>query len=395
MQQITVLGATGSIGASTLDVIARHPERYALFAATAHSQRERLRDICLQFHPRFAVLADESAACLLRDELRAAKLSTVVLSGSQALVDVVAHEECDTVMAAIVGAAGLLPSLAAAKAGKKILLANKEALVMSGQLFLDAVRQHNATLLPIDSEHNAIFQCLPPQAMHTTPTQSGVEKIVLTASGGPFLRKPLNEFDQITPDQACAHPTWNMGRKISVDSATLMNKGLEVIEASLLFNAQPEQLDVLIHPQSIVHSMVRYIDGSVLAQMGNPDMRTPIAHAMAYPERVMAGVAPLDLVEIAQLQFQRVEHNRFPCLQLAFDALRHGGCAPAVLNAANEVAVAAFLATELSYSSIAEAISFTMSRCPMPVISTLDDLLAVDAEARQLTRQFIAKRSAA
>jgi len=394
MQRITVLGATGSIGASTLDVIARHPDRYRLFAATAFKQHARLREICLQFQPQFAVMVDEQAARQLRDDLQAQGCATEVLSGEQALIDIATHCDCDCVMAAIVGAAGLLPSLAAAKTGKKILLANKEALVMSGALFLDAVRDHNATLLPIDSEHNAIFQCLPEQAMRSTPPQCGVEKIVLTASGGPFLRKSLTEFALITPEQACAHPTWNMGRKISVDSATLMNKGLEVIEASLLFNAAPDQIDVVIHPQSIVHSLVRYVDGSVLAQLGNPDMRTPIAHAMAYPERISAGVAPLDLTQIAQLQFCAVDYQRFPCLQLAFDALRHGGCAPAVLNAANEVAVAAFLNTELSYPRIAEAISFTLERCAMPLVSSIEHLLTIDADARRIAQQFVAQWSA-
>ncbi len=392
MQRITLLGATGSIGASTLDVIARHSDRYRLFAASAFNKRERLREICVKFQPRYAVMVDASAATLLRAELSALHCKTEVLSGAQSLVDIATSSECDTVMAAIVGAAGLLPSLAAAKAGKKILLANKEALVMSGALFLDAVRDSNATLLPIDSEHNAIFQCLPNAARPTTPQQQGVEKIVLTASGGPFLRRPMSEFATITPDQACAHPTWSMGRKISVDSATLMNKGLEVIEASLLFNATPTQIEVVIHPQSIVHSLVRYIDGSVLAQLGNPDMRTPIAHAMAYPERISSGVAPLDLTQIASLQFHAVEQQRFPCLQFAFDALRHGGSASAVLNAANEIAVAAFLNTELSYASIAEAISFTLDRCAMPVACSLDHLLEIDADARRIATQFVMER---
>ena len=390
VQQVVVLGSTGSIGVSTLDVIARHPDRFAVFALAARSSGERLFEQIQQFQPRYAVLVDTNAAASVQARVRQAGLKTEVLAGEQALAEISSAADVDTVMAAIVGAAGLLPTLAAARAGKRILLANKEALVMSGPLFMQAVREHGAMLLPIDSEHNAIFQCLPAPG-HDTDLRgerdlraNGVEKILLTASGGPFLRRELRELAGVTPDQACAHPTWNMGRKISVDSATLMNKGLEVIEACYLFNATRAQVDVLVHPQSIVHSLVRYVDGSVLAQLGNPDMRTPIAHAMAWPDRIAAGVAPLDLTQIAKLEFLPVDTQRFPCLDLAYQALQAGGSAPAVLNAANEIAVEAFLSGRIAYTRIASVITETLQHCPAPPVETLESLLAIDAEARRI-----------
>ena len=342
ISRLAILGSTGSIGVSTLDVVARHPDRYQVVALTAARQDDVLLEQCLRFKPRYAVLLDGVAAARLTQHIAAAGLKTEVLSGIEALQQVACLPEIDTVMAAIVGAAGLLPTLAAARAGKKILLANKETLVMAGQIFIDAVHQHGATLLPIDSEHNAIFQALP-GGYAGNPQASGVSRILLTASGGPFRTTPLAELQHITPDQACAHPNWVMGRKISVDSATMMNKGLEVIEAHWLFNAPAEAIQIVVHPQSVIHSLVQYVDGSVLAQMGNPDMRTPIAYALAYPERIDAGVAPLDLIQIATLNFEAPDFQRFPCLALAYQALQAGGTAPALLNAANEVAVAAFL----------------------------------------------------
>ena len=381
MQSLTILGATGSIGVSTLDVVARHPDRYRVFALTGQTRVDLLATQCAQFHPEVAVVGSAEAAAQLQALIKRDGLGTEVLFGEQALCDVASSASCDTVMAAIVGAAGLRPSLAAAHAGKKLLLANKEALVISGQLFMDAVASSGAVLLPIDSEHNAIFQCLP-IGYQRVPPQHGIRKILLTASGGPFLDRDLASFDSITPEQAIAHPNWSMGRKISVDSATMMNKGLEVIEAHWLFGASAAQIEVVIHPQSVIHSMVAYADGSVLAQLGNPDMRTPIAHALAYPERIDSGVDAIDLARIGQLDFRKPDFLRFPCLQLAFDVLQSGGCAPAVLNAANEIAVQAFLDGRIGFSRIAQLIAETLHRVPSAAVDTLDSLLAQDQVAR-------------
>ena len=388
MQSLTILGATGSIGVSTLDVVARHPDRYRIFALTGQTRIDVLAEQCAQFQPEVAVVVDADAAERLQKLIRDRGLKTNVVYGEQALCDVASADACDTVMAAIVGAAGLGPSLAAAKAGKKLLLANKEALVISGQLFMDAVAASGSTLLPIDSEHNAIFQCLP-IGYQRVPPQHGIRKILLTASGGPFLDRELSSFDSITPEQAVAHPNWSMGRKISVDSATMMNKGLEVIEAHWLFGASPSQIEVVIHPQSVIHSMVAYADGSVLAQLGNPDMRTPIAHALAYPERIDSGVDAIDLARIGQLDFRQPDVVRFPCLQLAFDALQVGGSAPAVLNAANEVAVQAFLDKQISFSRISAVIAETLSRVPAAPVDTLESLLAQDSKARDQARALL------
>jgi 1-deoxy-D-xylulose-5-phosphate reductoisomerase len=388
MQSLTILGATGSIGVSTLDVVARHPDRYRIFALTGQTRIDVLAEQCAQFHPEVAVVVEADAAARLQQLIRDRGLKTNVVYGEQALCEVASAEACDTVMAAIVGAAGLGPSLAAARAGKKLLLANKEALVISGQLFMDAVAASGSTLLPIDSEHNAIFQCLP-IGYQRVPPQHGIRKILLTASGGPFLDRELSSFDSITPEQAVAHPNWSMGRKISVDSATMMNKGLEVIEAHWLFGASASQIEVVIHPQSVIHSMVAYADGSVLAQLGNPDMRTPIAHALAYPERIDSGVDAIDLARIGQLEFRQPDRVRFPCLQLAFDALQAGGSAPAVLNAANEVAVQAFLDKQISFSRISTLIAETLSRVPAASVDTLESLLAQDSKARDQARALL------
>ncbi len=388
MQSLTILGATGSIGVSTLDVVARHPDRYRIFALTGQTRIDVLAEQCAQFHPEVAVVVEADAAARLQTLIRDRGLKTNVVYGEQALCEVASAEACDTVMAAIVGAAGLGPSLAAARAGKKLLLANKEALVISGQLFMDAVAASGSTLLPIDSEHNAIFQCLP-IGYQRVPPQHGIRKILLTASGGPFLDRELSSFDSITPEQAVAHPNWSMGRKISVDSATMMNKGLEVIEAHWLFGASASQIEVVIHPQSVIHSMVAYADGSVLAQLGNPDMRTPIAHALAYPERIDSGVDAIDLARIGQLEFRQPDKVRFPCLQLAFDALQVGGSAPAVLNAANEVAVQAFLDKQISFSRISTLIAETLSRVPAAPVDTLESLLAQDSKARDQARALL------
>ena len=391
VQRLTVLGATGSIGMSTLDVVERHPDRFEIFALTAHRQIDALFEQCLRFSPRFAVLGDDNAAGLLRSRLREAGSSVEVLAGSRALAEVAEHPEVDVVMAAIVGAAGLQPALAAARAGKKVLLANKEALVLSGRLFMDAVAASGALLLPIDSEHNAVFQALPAD-YRRDPDACGVRRILLTASGGPFRSAKLAELDAVTPEQACAHPNWVMGRKISVDSATMMNKGLEVIEAHWLFGAPAERIDVVVHPQSVIHSMVEYADGSVLAQLGNPDMRTPIAHALAWPERIEAGVRSLDLFEIARLTFERPDFERFPCLALAYRALREGGAAAAVLNAANEEAVAAFLDRGLAFRRIADVIAATLERAHGLSVDSLDEVLATDERAREIAREEIRNR---
>ena len=393
-QRLTVLGATGSIGQSTLDVVARHPERFEVFALTAHQQHDKLLAQCLQFAPRYAVMTDTAAAATLEAGLRAAASRTEVLAGAEALLQVAAADEVDMVMAAIVGAAGLPPTLAAAQAGKKVLLANKEALVLSGALFMEAVARSGAVLLPIDSEHNAIFQALPAD-YGRRPSNAGVRRVLLTASGGPFRTTALETLAGVTPEQACAHPNWSMGRKISVDSATMMNKGLEVIEAHWLFGAPADIIEVVVHAQSVIHSMVEYADGSVIAQLGNPDMRTPIAHAMAWPERIDAGVRPLDLFEIARLDFERPDLERFPCLRLAFEALRGGGAAPAVLNAANEEAVAAFLERRIGFLDISAVIAAALERSAELAVDSLDAVFAADAAAREWARVEIRQRQAA
>lgn len=394
LQQITILGATGSIGVSTLDVIARHPERYQVFALSADRRWQLLATQCLLHKPRYAVLNDPVAATELERELRRQGCATEVLQGADALAAVAAHDEVDTVMAAIVGAVGLLPTLAAVKAGKKVLLANKEALVMAGGLFTRAVAEHGAVLLPIDSEHNAIFQCLPNHRadyLENGLQSSGVRKILLTASGGPFRNTPITELAKVTPEQACAHPNWSMGQKISVDSATMLNKGLELIEACWLFNTRPQQVQVVIHPQSVIHSMVEYIDGSVLAQLGNPDMRTPIAHALAWPERIESGVSSLDLISTARLDFSAPDCERFPCLRLAQQAAEASGTAPAILNAANEIAVAAFLARSIRFDQIAPVIDHVLSHLASCEPNSLAQIQSADAEARAMAQQQIAR----
>jgi 1-deoxy-D-xylulose-5-phosphate reductoisomerase len=388
MQSITILGATGSIGVSTLDVVARHPDRYRVHALTAHSKVDELAEQCERFRPQLAVVGTPEAAQRLEALLSAKGVRTEVGYGEPALCAAASAAECTTVMAAIVGAAGLQPTLAAARAGKKVLLANKEALVMSGRIFMDAVADSGATLLPIDSEHNAIFQCLP-LGYSRMPAGHGIRKILLTASGGPFLNREIASLDDVTPEQAVAHPNWSMGRKISVDSATMMNKGLEVIEAHWLFGAPASQIEVVIHPQSVIHSMVSYADGSVLAQLGNPDMRTPIAHALAYPERIESGVAPLDFSRIANLEFRPPDYQRFPCLKLAFDALEAGGTAPAVLNAANEVAVEAFLDRRIGFRAIPSLIAQVLDRLPTRPADGLDSLLEQDRVARACARELM------
>lgn len=391
VQQITVLGATGSIGLSTLDVIARHPARYRVFALSGFSRLAELEALCLVHRPRFAVVADARSATELQARLGAAGLRTRVLFGEAGLCEVAAHPEVDAVMAAIVGAAGLTPTLAAVEAGKKVLLANKEALVMSGALFMRAVRQSGAVLLPIDSEHNAIFQCLPGDYARGLQ-QVGVRRVLLTASGGPFRETPLETLYEVTPEQACAHPNWSMGRKISVDSASMMNKGLELIEACWLFDARPEQVEVVIHPQSVIHSLVDYVDGSVLAQLGNPDMRTPISHALAWPQRIDSGVAPLDLLAVGRLDFQAPDEVRFPCLRLARQAAEAGGTAPAMLNAANEVAVAAFLERRIRFPDIARIIEGVLEAEPVSPVDSLEPVLEADRRARDLAGQWLNRR---
>lgn len=386
--RVSVLGGTGSIGLSTLDVIARHPQRYEVFAISGFSRLTELQALCIRHRPRFAVVPDASAARVLQDALISAGLDTRVLLGEAGLCEIAAHPEVDAVMAAIVGAAGLRPTLAAVEAGKRVLLANKEALVMSGALFIQAVRRHGAVLLPIDSEHNAIFQCLPGDYGRGL-AQVGVRRILLTASGGPFRETPLEALANVTPEQACAHPNWSMGRKISVDSASMMNKGLELIEACWLFDAAPSQVEVVIHPQSVIHSLVDYVDGSVLAQLGNPDMRTPIAHALAWPERVDSGVAPLDLFRVGRLDFQEPDEGRFPCLRLARQAAEAGGSAPAMLNAANEIAVAAFLERRVRFTEIASIIDQVLNREAALAVESLDAVVEADARARAAAQQWL------
>ena len=385
-QKITILGSTGSIGVSTLDVIARHPDQYQVVALTAHTRVNELAQQCLEFAPLYAVVGNADAAAILQSILAAHNSKTKVLFGEKALCDVVG--ECDAVMAAIVGAAGLAPTLAAAQAGKKVLLANKEALVMSGQLFMDAVVENGATLLPIDSEHNAIFQCLP----HNFDRQSephGIAKILLTASGGPFLNRSLDSLHNVTPEQAIAHPNWVMGKKISIDSATMMNKGLEVIEAHWLFGTPVDQIEVVIHPQSVIHSMVSYVDGSILAQLGNPDMRTPIAYGLAYPRRINSGVKQLDITQIARLSFEKPDLTKFPCLAIAFDALQAGDTAPAIMNAANEVAVQAFLDNRIGFLKIPELILSVLNKVTNRHVTDLAGIMEQDALARNAAHDFI------
>ncbi len=385
---VTVLGATGSIGVSTLDVLARHPDRYRVVALTANAQVDRLHQQCLTHRPRYAVMADEVAAAELARKLRAEAPEIEVLAGVEGLETVSALPEVDYVIAAIVGAAGLPPTLAAARAGKRVLLANKEALVMSGQLFMEEVRRAGAELLPIDSEHNAIFQCMPPRFAGGL-SEVGVERILLTASGGPFRTLPLGQLEAVTPAQAVAHPNWSMGRKISVDSATMMNKGLEVIEACWLFNTGTERIQVVLHPQSVIHSMVSYVDGSVLAQLGNPDMRTPIAHALAWPERITSGVAPLDMFAVARLDFEPPDLQRFPCLRLAYEAMDAGGTAPAILNAANEIAVEAFLGDAIRFTHIARIVEGALERIPVRQADSLETICEADAAAREVALELI------
>jgi 1-deoxy-D-xylulose-5-phosphate reductoisomerase len=390
VQLVTLLGSTGSIGESTLDVLARHPEQYQIYALTANCSVEKLFEQCQKFEPTKAVMLDEDSAEKLSKKIKEANLNTKVLAGEQALQQVAEHSAVDYVVAAIVGAAGLLPTLSAAKAGKHILLANKEALVMSGHLLMQAVEKNRATLLPVDSEHNAIWQCLPvgdKQRYHFDG--KGIRRIILTASGGPFRDYALAELEHVTPEQAVAHPNWSMGQKISVDSATMMNKGLEVIEAHWLFGLSNQQIDVVLHRQSIIHSMVDYVDGSVLAQMGNPDMRTPIANALAWPKRIDSGVVPLDLVEVSQLNFAKANYQHFPCLALAYQALESGGTSTAILNAANEVAVEAFLNRQIKFTEIAKTIAYVLSHQTASSGETLEQVLADDQTARELARSYI------
>jgi 1-deoxy-D-xylulose-5-phosphate reductoisomerase len=389
---VAILGSTGSVGEHTLDVVARHPDRFRVVALGANRNVARLAEQCARFQVPYAALADASAAAALTEALRARGASTRVLAGADALVDIAGLPEVDHVMAAIVGAAGLPSTLAAARAGKRLLLANKESLVMAGPLLMQIVRESGATLLPIDSEHNAVFQCLPRDA-RCGEAPVGVKRILLTASGGPFLDSDRSQLEKVTPDEACAHPNWVMGRKISVDSATLMNKGLEFIEACLLFGVEPSQVEVLIHRESIVHSLVEYVDGSVLAQLGAPDMRTPIAHALAWPERVTSGVQSLDLVKVGQLRFEAPDLDRFPALALAQEAARAGGSRPASLNAANEVAVSAFLEGGLNFARIPAVIESVMAATSGGAIRDLDDVLAADAEARARATSLIRPRA--
>lgn len=383
MRLITILGSTGSIGVNTLDVVARHPDRFSIIALTANTQVERLFQQVLQYKPKFAVMMDESAAQQLQDKLKTSATDTKVLSGVDGLVEVSSLAEVTDVMAAIVGAAGLLPTLAAARKGKRVLLANKEALVMSGQLFMDEARNNNAEILPIDSEHNAIFQCISGNYRIGESTNPIVKRILLTGSGGPFRTTSIDELSTVTPEQACAHPNWDMGRKISVDSATMMNKGLELIEACWLFDTSPDHIKIVLHPQSIIHSMVEYADGSILAQMGQPDMRTPIAHALAWPERMTSGVDSLNLFDMAKLEFAEPDLERFPALRLADEAIRSGGTMPTVMNAANEIAVQAFLDETIRFTDITDIVESVMSQASVHSADSLDSILSQDAWARE------------
>lgn len=389
---VTILGSTGSIGNSTLNVISQHTDQYHVAALTANTDVEAMAQQCQRWHPQFAVMCDESAAQQLKDILRKQGSDTEVLSGVQGLCQVASLDDVDTVVAGIVGAAGLLPSLAAAEAGKRILLANKEALVMSGQLFMDAVQENHAELLPVDSEHNAIFQCFPASNISSI-NDAGINKILLTASGGPFRTFSNEQLASVTPEQAINHPNWDMGPKISVDSATMMNKGLEVIEAHWLFGVALDDIQVVVHPQSVIHSMVSYVDGSVLAQLGNPDMRTPIAHALAFPERIASGVEPLDIFEVAKLEFEKPDFQRFPCLRLCYEAIRMGGTASIILNAANEIAVAAFLNNKIVFTDIPDLIEKTLETMKVDQdVATVENILAADNQARNTVNEFIARK---
>jgi len=389
MKGICILGATGSIGVSTLDVVSRHPDLYKVVALTANKNIDALYEQCLVHSPEVVVIVDEQKATEFKTKIENSPLKNLrVLTGANALVEVSTLQNVDSVMAAIVGAAGLLPTLAAAQAGKTVLLANKEALVMSGDIFMNAVEKSGAQLLPIDSEHNAIFQCMP-ASYQTGVSAKGVRRILLTASGGPFRTKPLDELPSVTPAQAVAHPNWDMGKKISVDSATMMNKGLEMIEACLLFNMKPEQIQVVLHPQSVIHSMVDYVDGTVLAQMGCPDMRIPIAHALAYPERFESGASPLDIFAVKHMDFEPADLARFPCLRLAYEAITAGGTMPAVLNAANEIAVEAFLNEQIRFTDIPVVIEKTMQAIPVQKGDSLEKILEMDSKARVIANQAI------
>lgn len=388
IQNVVILGATGTIGLQTLDVIAQHPDRFSVFALTANSSAKGMLELCQKYQPRYVVMLQPDAADQLAAELKQLNCNITVMFGEQALTEIAAHSEVDVVMAAIVGSAGLHPAMAAAKAGKRILLANKETLVMAGSLFMQAVRDGGATLLPIDSEHNAIFQVMPHQrAEHLS--EMGIRRILLTASGGPFRNFTEAQMHAVTLEQALNHPNWVMGPKITIDSATMMNKGLEVIEAHWLFNATAAQIDVVVHPQSVIHSMVEYNDGSVLAQLGNPDMRTPIAYGLGYPNRLESGVSSLDLLKIARLDFAAPDLQRFPCLRLAYRALNTGGTAPAILNAANEIAVEAFLAERISFMEIPRVIESVLSASDIHAVESIAQLVAVDEEARTNARQYL------
>ena len=390
-QVLTILGSTGSIGESTLDVVSRHPEKFRVFALAGHRQVDKLAAQCKQFRPEYAVVGDVGHAAELEKKLKQEGIDTQVLYGAQALIDVASANEVSGVMCAIVGAAGLPSALAAAQKGKTIYLANKETLVVSGALFMETARQNGATVLPIDSEHNAIFQVLPRDYTGRL-NEHGINSIILTASGGPFLNTDLSTFDSITPEQAVKHPNWSMGRKISVDSASMMNKGLELIEAHWLFNCPPEKLEVVIHPQSVIHSMVRYRDGSVLAQLGNPDMRTPIAYCLGLPERIDSGVCELDFGALSALTFQKPDFDRFPCLKLAYQAMNAGGVAPCVLNAANEVAVAAFLDKRIKFTDIAQVVAHCLAQDFSDGRHDIESLLAQDAQTRRQAEAFIGKQ---
>jgi len=396
--QITLLGATGSIGSSTLDVLTLHPGRYQIYALTANTNVELMLSLCQQWQPRYAVMKDVDSAAALSRQLQAENSQTDVLTGESGLLQVVSDEAVNCVVAAIVGAAGLVPTLAAAEAGKRVLLANKEALVMSGKLFVDTARENDAILMPVDSEHNAIFQCMPDSLtqhhssvkMANQQASVGIERILLTASGGPFRTWSVDQLHDVTPAQAVNHPNWDMGKKISVDSATLMNKGLELIEAYWLFDMDIANIDVVIHPQSVIHSMVTYSDGSVLAQLGNPDMRTPIAHALAWPQRIASGVEPLNIFDVAKLDFEQPDLARFPCLRLCYEAIKRGGSATIVLNAANEIAVAAFLDERIGFNDIAVLIEQTLEKAEITEdVSSLEKILAADAMARKITNEYI------
>ena len=389
MKKICVLGSTGSIGVSTLDVISRHPDKYHVVALTANKNVDDLYQQCLKHQPNYAVMVDSDSATTLQSKLSSSNADNVeVLSGVDALAKVASLSEVDTVMAAIVGAAGLLPTLAAAQSGHTVLLANKEALVMSGTLLMQAVTENNAILLPIDSEHNAIFQSMP-AGYQIGQIGHGVRKILLTASGGPFRTMPIAQMDTVTPEQAVAHPNWDMGRKISVDSATMMNKGLELIEASLLFNMPADAIQIVIHPQSVIHSMVDYNDGSVLAQLGNPDMRTPIAHSLAWPDRIESGVEPLDIFQVKSLDFEKPDEERFPCINLAIQAAQQGGTRPTVLNAGNEIAVEAFLNSKIRFTDIPRVIEHCLSEVSQSIADSLETIISTDKQARDVAEEFV------